>query len=87
MHLLALDAFWPEDLQLGVLDDPRPVVMHLLALGPFWRLKQHNKENEMTSRNAPSGARRFLAMLGATAGVHYVTGRNAPSGARCFLAT
>ena len=59
MHLLALGAFWP-----AVHDDPvQPgwVVMHLLALGAFWLGSKQELQCMPNRRNAPSGARFFLA--------------------------
>ena len=63
-----------------------PVLMHLLALGAFWR-KQMSEHKTLygESLNAPFGARCFLASPPA----NYVIPMyclNAPFGARCFLA-
>ena len=60
MHLLALGAFWPEEGQL--LRAEEAVVMHLLALSAFWHaVWDTGREGEGLGRNAPSGARCFLA--------------------------
>ena len=83
MHLLALGAFWHVRSAGGV--SSSAVVMHLLALGAFWRQVLDVTNPRHYRRNAPSGARCFLAPQ--TGGGGPGCGRrNAPSGARGFLA-
>ena len=59
MHLLALGAFW----RVIAVSDARisEVVMHLLALGAFWQRSTRATSPLLKRRNAPSGARCFLA--------------------------
>ena len=59
MHLLALGAFWPYCICLVI--GVTFVVMHLLALGAFWLSKRASVRPWVRCRNAPSGARCFLA--------------------------
>ena len=60
MHLLALGAFWPE--RTRHVYHRQSVVMHLLALGAFWQYPLDDPRHELAlRRNAPSGARCFLA--------------------------
>ena len=60
MHLLALGAFW-RAISKGKAGE-KLVVMHLLALGAFWLKRRHGGGVTPTCRNAPSGARCFLAL-------------------------